>query len=79
MRSDAAIDGEGQRDEGIAEEKAFDLRERQHAFYRAVPLGVEKMRAMPENAGNDVLPASAVEKSRFRAGEDEVVPAFRAL
>ncbi len=52
----AAIDGEGQGDQGVAEEPAIDMCERQDAADSGIVLGIEKMGGVPEDVPDDRLP-----------------------
>jgi hypothetical protein len=45
---DATVDGKRQRDQRVAEEQAFHLRQRQNPFDHPRPLRVKKMRSMAE-------------------------------
>ena len=47
---DAAVDAERRRDQGVAEQQALDLGERQHATDLAVALGEQVVRAVAEGA-----------------------------
>ena len=73
-RRDAAIDGERQPDQGVAEKPAIDMSQRQDAADSAVILGMEKMRGMPEHLLDDLLPGRTMKEGRFRTRKNERVP-----
>ena len=73
-RRGAAVDGERQRDQRMAEQPALDLGQRQHADDVAVALGDEVVGAMAEDVFDDPAPADAVEEGRLGAAVDECIP-----
>ena len=58
----AAVDGERQADQRVAEQQALHVRQRQHAFDAAVGFGVQEVRVVAEDLAQDLLPAGAVEE-----------------
>ena len=71
----AAIDGEGQGDQGVAEKPAPDMGKRQDSPDTGGVLRIEKMGRMPENLTDDLLPRRTMEEGRFGAIIDKRVPA----
>ena len=70
----AAIDGEGQARQRLAEEHALDMRQRQHAGDAALLLRVQEVGLMSKHLQHDVLPAGAVEEGGLRACQHKGVP-----
>ena len=74
-RNDAAVDAEWRRDQGVAEQQALDVRERQHtANLAALGLRQEIVGWVPERALQHVLPFGEVEERALGMRLDKSVP-----
>lgn len=70
----AAIDSERQAGQRIAEQRALDMRQRQHARDAALIVRVKKVRVVAEHVPHEMLPATAVEEGGVERCLDEGVP-----
>ncbi len=73
--NDASIDTERRRHQGMAEEQALDLRERQNSADFPAALRVQIVRPVPEGSSQHVLPFGQVKEGALGVLVHERIPA----